>query len=421
MTQFLSLVLVLTLAQTPALDSFSPRERSEAVESMAVLGNRDAVPALVEAYRNEPRRDIRASIIAALGQIRDRSAIPALTEALLTDFQKEVRLQAVDSLLRLYIPVADDRGLFSFISDLRSVFTEEEQLIVAANEYVDQTVKEALVEALRTDFDWEVRVAMVNALGSLRAVDQLPAMIEELEGPRHREDWEVRIALTRNLGRLGSLEAGPVLTRLIRDEDERVVHEAIRAVGRVGYRAAFSELSDLFKSSYEGEVRDLSLESIALLREPEAVTLFEPLLDSDEDFYREMSAQGLARLDYDASAFAERITTEDDAAVRMALAFGLVTSGHGEHLAEIVDALDGRRDDQAEIYLFELGAYEGHLSQIYPHLGNPDSDIRVKLLRVLGNIGDPEARPYIQPLTEDRDTDVVAAAVEALRRLTPGP
>ena len=34
----LQLILIWTLAQTPALDSFSPRERSEAVEAMAVLG-----------------------------------------------------------------------------------------------------------------------------------------------------------------------------------------------------------------------------------------------------------------------------------------------------------------------------------------------------------------------------------------------
>ena len=105
------------------------------------------MPALAEAYKNEPRRDIRASIIAALGKIRDRSAIPALTEALLTDFQKDVRLQAIDSLLRLYIPIADDGGFWTFITDVRRIFTEEEQFRVAANEYVDQTTKEALVEA----------------------------------------------------------------------------------------------------------------------------------------------------------------------------------------------------------------------------------------------------------------------------------
>ena len=107
MSHFFQLILVLALAQTPALDSFSPRERSDAVESMAVLGNRDAVPLLAQAYKNEQSSEIRVSIVRALGRIRDQSAIPTLSEALRTDFQQVVRLQAIDSLLRLYIPVAD--------------------------------------------------------------------------------------------------------------------------------------------------------------------------------------------------------------------------------------------------------------------------------------------------------------------------
>ena len=94
------------------------------------------------------------------------------------------------------------------------------------------------------------------------------------------------------MGILGSVDAGPGLTRLLRDENERVQLEAIRSVGRVGYRAAFPELENLFRASYEDEVGELSLESIALLRAPEAIPLFESLLDSDEDFYRELSAQG---------------------------------------------------------------------------------------------------------------------------------
>ena len=130
MSQFLQLILVLALAQTPALDSASPRERSDAVESMAVLGNRDAVPLLADAFKNEQSSEIRTSIVRALGRIRDQSAIPTLSEALLADFQSDVRLQAIDSLLRLYIPVADEQGFWNFITDVTRVFREDEQLSV---------------------------------------------------------------------------------------------------------------------------------------------------------------------------------------------------------------------------------------------------------------------------------------------------
>lgn len=417
-SQFLQFILVLAMAQSPSLDSFSPRERSEAVESLAVLGNRDAIPSLVVAYDNEPRRDIRTEIVAALGRIRDASAIPGLTNALLTDFQRDVRLQAIHSLLRLYIPIADERGFFSLItSSVTGIFSEDERPQVAANVTVDGRVKEALVRVLREDSDWELRREAVYALGSLGAVDQLPALIEEIEGPRHREDWEVRLAMVKAMGQFRDERAGPVLTRLIRDEDERVANESILAVGLIGYRTAYPTLSSLFRSSFDDDVREQVLQSIALMREPDAQSLFVPLLESSEDKERELAAEGLARLDYDASGFAGRMEEEDDANVRLAMAFALVRSGQTSFMQMLVDALDTRRSTQAEVYLYELGRFEGQIVQIYPHLRNPDSDIRERLLGVLGRIGNPAARPYIEPLTDDRDNDVAGAAVAALRRL----
>lgn len=420
MSNVLSLLLALSLVQAPSLTSRSPRERREAIEAVAVLANRDAVPALVEAYRAESLKDIRSSIIAALGTIRDRSAIPGLAEALGSDYEKDVRLQAIDSLVRLYIPTADEEGFWSFVSRVRGMFSEDPRPVVGPNEYVDQTAREALVAALERDFDPEVRIESAHALGALRSVDQLPSLTEALEGPRNIEATDVRVAIIQAMGVIGSQQAGPVLTRLLKDEEDRIVLEAIRAVGITGYQAAFPALANLFKTNRTGSVREASLHSIALMREPAAQSMFEPLLDDDEDVYRELAAEGLARLDYDTAGFTDRIAGENNEGVRLALAFGLAASGDSAHLELLVDALDGGRDHQAETYLFELGKYEGRLDDIFPHLRNPKADIRAKLLRVVGQVGDPAARPYIEPLIEDSNSEVVEEAVAALRRLTPG-
>ena len=418
MPQFLPVALLFVLAQTPSLDSVSPRERLDAIEAMAVLGNRDAVPSLSEAYGNEASSEIRTAIVRAFGRIRDRSAIPSLTEALLSDLRQDVRLQAIDSLLRLHIPVADERGFRSFIRDVTGVFRDDPQLFVGDNEIVDPATQEALLESLETDFDLEVRIAAANALGSLRATDQLAALTEALDSPRHREDWQVQVAVIRTMGSIGSPDAGPVLTRFIRDRDERVAREAIQAIGRTGYQAAFPALSNLFRTADDRRIRDLALEAITMLRVSDAVGLFESIIDSEDDFHRELAARGLGRLDYDASGFAERIVTEGDASVRLAQAYALAASGNSSYLPMLVEALDTRRAEAAEIYLVELGRYEGKLPELYPHLRNPNADIRARLVRVVGWIGMTEARPYIQPLTQDRDDDVAEAAVEALRNLT---
>ena len=193
MQQILLTAFALTFfAQTPSLDSLSPKERREAIESIAILGNREAVPALVEAYRKEPRNDLRTSIVAALGQIRDRSAIPGLSEALLGDFERDVRLQGIDSLLRLYIPVADDEGFWSFIGRVRNVFSGKERPIVGVKPTSIRLQKRYSSSRSSGISIPKYGSRLPTPWVSLRAVDQLPGLIEQLEGPRNREDRDVR-------------------------------------------------------------------------------------------------------------------------------------------------------------------------------------------------------------------------------------
>ena len=78
-------LLILTLSfllQNASLDSPSPKERQAAIEQMAVLGNRDAIPKLAEALKKEPKSDIRAAMVAGLARIQDRDAIPVLADTL---------------------------------------------------------------------------------------------------------------------------------------------------------------------------------------------------------------------------------------------------------------------------------------------------------------------------------------------------
>src|SRR5881396_3143585 len=126
----LSFFLAILLLQNPSLDSVSPKERQAAVEQMATLGNRDAIPKLAEALKKEPRSDVRASIVAALGRIRDQGAIPVLAGTLRTDLDKDVRSQAIDSLLRLYIPIEESGPLRTIFSRVKSVFLEPNPPVV---------------------------------------------------------------------------------------------------------------------------------------------------------------------------------------------------------------------------------------------------------------------------------------------------
>jgi HEAT repeat protein len=414
----LLILFLLLLPQNPSLDSPSPKERQAAVEKMAVLGNRDAIPQLAEALKKESKSDIRATIVAALGRINDRSAIPILAETLKSDLDKDVRTQAIDALLRLYIPIEDTGPIRTIFNRVKSSFFQPTPLIVGPEVQVDAAAKEALALVIQRDFNDEVRSQAARALGSLRARDQVPVLITTFEDPQNREHRSVRVEIVRTLGLIRDPAAGPALERALRDPDKEVVEEAVLAVGLVGHNEARPALEALFRSDKSSFIRGRSLEALALLRDKESIPLFESLLADKNDAYRELSAEGLARLEYNASGWKTRFTEEKKQNVRNALAFGLASSGELDYINDLANALDGRNSQQAEVYLYELGKFGGKLGEIYRYLRSSNPKVRAGVARIVGNIGDPTSTEQIRPLTEDANTEVVREAVAALRKLS---
>jgi len=409
------LILALLLFQNPSLDSASPKERQAAVEQLAVLGNRDAIPKLGEALKKESKSDIRASIIAAFGRIRDRDAIPFLTDSLRTDLEKNVRLQAIDSLLRLYIPIEDSGPLHTLFGKVRSVFFEPNPPVVGPEVQVDAATKQALAAAMQKDFDDEVRALAARALGTLKAKDQVPTLTATLEDPQNREHRDVRIEIIRTLALIRDPAAGPALEKALRDPNKQIVLEAISAVGLVNDTAARPTLEEFFRNDKDNRIKSRSLE--ALLRDKGSMPLFESLLNDKNDYYRELAAEGLARLNYKADGWKDRFDQERKPNVRNALAFGLASSGQVDYINNLATALDSRQDFQAEAYLYELGKFDGQMNELYRYLKSSNPKVRAGMAKVIGNIGDPTALAQIRPLTEDSDTEVVREAVAALRKL----
>jgi len=411
------LILALLLFQNPSLDSASPKERQAAVEQLAVLGNRDAIPKLGEALKKESKSDIRASIIAAFGRIRDRDAIPFLTDSLRTDLEKNVRLQAIDSLLRLYIPIEDSGPLHTLFGKVKSVFFEPNPPVVGPEVQVDAATKQALAAAMQKDFDDDVRALAARALGTLKAKDQVPTLTATLEDPQNREHRDVRIEIIRALALIRDPAAGPALEKALRDPNKQIVLEAISAVGLVNDTAARPTLEEFFRNDKDNRIKSRSLEALALLRDKGSMPLFESLLNDKNDYYRELAAEGLARLNYKADGWKDRFDQERKPNVRNALAFGLASSGQVDYINNLATALDSRQDFQAEAYLDELGKFDGQMNELYRYLKSSNPKVRAGMAKVIGNIGDPTALAQIRPLTEDSDTEVVREAVAALRKL----
>jgi HEAT repeat protein len=407
------------LLQNPSLDSESPKERQAAVEQMAVLGNKEAIPKLAAALKKEPKSDVRAEMIAALGRIRDTSAIPVLADTLRNDLDQNVRSQAIDSLLRFYILIEESGPVRTIFNKVKSVLIEPNAPVVGPEIQVDTSAKEALAAVMQKDFSDEVRVEAVRALGSLRAKDQIPAMTATLEDPQNREHRAVRAEIVHTLGVLRDPSASKTLEKALRDPDKQVVSEAVLAVGLVGNTAARPALEDIFRSnSSSTSLKAQALESLALLHDPASMQLFVSLLDSKEDSYRELSAEGLARLKYpDAKNWKQRFEGEKKPNVRNAVAFGLATSGDLDYINNLTNALNSRQSNQVEVYLFELGKFDGQMNELYRYLHSTDPKVRAGVVRVIGNIGDPSSADQVRALTDDSNTEVVREAVAALRKI----
>jgi HEAT repeat protein len=413
------LIAAALLVQNPSLESISPKERMAAVDKMAVVGNREAIPQLVEALKKEPKSDIRAQIVAALGRIRDREAVPVLADTMRNDLDKDVRSQAIDSLLRIYIPIEDSGPVRTIFNRVKSVFLQPDAPVVGPEVQVDPAAKDALATAMQKDFIDEVRAQAARALGSLRAKDQVPVLLEGLENPQNREHSMVRIEIVRTLGLLRDPAAGPALERALRDSNKQVVAEAVSAIGLVGYAAARPAVEEMFRTDPSGVIKARALEALALLRDPGSIPLFESTLSNRDDYYRELAAEGLARLKYEgAKDWRTRFDQERKPSVRNALAYGLAAAGDLDYINNLANALDSRQAEQATVYLYELGRFDGQLNELYRYLRSMNPKIRAGMAKVIGNVGDPSSVDQVRPLTDDPNTDVVREAVAALRKLS---
>lgn len=400
---------------TDDLKNTDKRARRQAASDLGVLGQREAVAPLEKAFVTEKDAGVRGEILLSLGKIRDRAGLPTLTRVLLTDSSKDVRLQAIDSILRLYIPIGDESALKRFFGGVKSLFAENEQLVVQPFVEVDKAAKEALAKAL-LDRKKEVRENAAKALGSLRATDQVGAMDQALS----ISSKDTRRAIVKSLGLIRSQDAGPALVRHLMDRDKEVVRQSAISLGMVKFDGARDELRTLFNSNRDKDLKRAAAEGLALIHHPGDQDFFMELVRSDfDDKLREFGAEGLARIaDPVTEVFLrDRLAAETKSNVSTALHFALVSLGKNEFMPPLVEALTARFTNQAEIYLFEVGKHQNRIDWLYPYLNSGDPRIRSGIVRVLGRIGNYTAFDKVKTLSSDPDEGVARDAVQAMRIL----
>src|SRR5215471_2692824 len=150
-------VLATLILQGPTLDSNSPKERLAAIEAMSHSGNTEAIPALESALKKESKSEVRQEILAGLTRIGGPKVPPILSMSLGSDLDKDVRLQAIESIQRFYIPVADTGSpLQTLFNRAKNLVVQQDRPMLPRGVIVDKVPLEALANAMSKDSSEEV-------------------------------------------------------------------------------------------------------------------------------------------------------------------------------------------------------------------------------------------------------------------------
>jgi HEAT repeat protein len=161
----------------------------------------------------------------------------------------------------------------------------------------DKKAIEHLIEAT-ADLDPRVKIKAIDALGTLRAADATPVLVQVLY-MRESESWLKRRVLV-SLGKIGdSRSARPITDFLSRDEDVRTRGTAIYALGEIGDPNSVPDLKRIGETASDETLQRLVRDAIAKIEQrqvnPEVVV--KALRDSEEDA-RPASASAAAPLAY---------------------------------------------------------------------------------------------------------------------------
>lgn len=407
-------------AQEPSAQS--PKERARTVRALARQGA-DAIPKLTP-FLSDPDLDVRVETVKALVDVDTQYSLDPLVRAA-KDNDPEIQIRATDGLVNFYLPGYVRTGLGASLrragSTVTSRFTETNDQVIDPFVQVRPEVIEALGRLCRGGASMESRANAARAIGILRGRAAIPDLLEAAHSKDSRLIYECVIAFQK----IRDASAGPQISFLVRDLDEKVQVAAVEAAGLLYNMEALPDLRRVLERTESKRVRRAALTSIAMLPDPANRNRLLPYLRDKDAGLRAAAAEGLGRLKNpaDTALLQKAFKEESDNSARVSVAFALVMHGRLElsemgPLQYLVNTLNSAvRAGQARPLLIEAARDAGVRQALYPALRQGTRSEKTGLALVMGWSGDRDTVPFLEPLTRDPDTQVAGEAVRALRTL----
>lgn len=194
--------------------------RSIAAEALGKLGDKRSVEPLIKAL-GDTDWGVRVDAIFALGRMKDLSAeaIPDIIKTL-KDEDETVRLTAAKILGEFEDPIAVD-PLCDLLNDKNE--RVKTSAIVSLGILGDEKAIKPLGEVMEKDKSEFVKVAVIQALREIKGEQAISLVISSLDD----KNTFVRLYAVTTLGKIGNKEALTALEKMAKTEEDPDIKEAI--------------------------------------------------------------------------------------------------------------------------------------------------------------------------------------------------
>ena len=389
---------------------------------MAKAGS-SAIPQLQELLKN-PDAEVRIEAVRQITEIGTAGSLDALIPAT-RDNDPEVQIRATDGLVNFYLPGYVRTGIGASLrragTSIKGRFTDTNDQVIDPYVTVRPEVIDALGKLASGGGNMDARANAARALGILRGRKAVPDLVEAL----HTKNSDVMHESLVALQKIRDESAGPRVTFLLHDLDQKVQIAAIETTGLLRDMDAVPELADVLKRARDAKVKRAALTAIAMLPSEKSRDLYAQYLHDKDDAMRAAAAEGYARLRNPADLPMLEKAWQDEGKTppRLSLAFAQVMLGKTEiaefsPLRYLIDELNSAAyKGEALPFLVELARDDRVRKALYGPLEAGTKDEKIGLAGVLARSGDRESIPHLEKLSNDKDADVAQEGLRALRTL----
>lgn len=362
-------------------------------------------------HLKNPDPEMRLKAVRILREQRHTDAIVPMA-ALINDPIDQIQGEAIDAELAFFLP----EGIVSHKQLAYAPEVFEAGPLLSWPRPVPAALIAALLKATEDEHP-AVRVEAIYALGTIARAPFPQEFDQALIAVLDHYDPAMRAAGARVVARLGVRSATDALIKGVNDSNPDVRFASMRALGFLREERAIHALTEQLKFYRKDEGAFSAIDALARIGHTSSVPVFKSHLTNKDPFIRRAAAEGLGRSGdtTEISILEARATQDSSEMVRAAMAFALQKLGR-EYIGQLVSFMDsGKMAPQVGEYFLELGP--SIAPALVPHLQHKDSAIRANVAQVLGVIGGDASVAALEPLTQDRDKDVVRSATRAIERI----